>query len=296
MQGKYEGTDDPEIIKRMQYLSGISYKLNMFIDAVDKTWMCDIQEYEGRKSISFKPIWIPRKLADKYIWGHAKRFNLMSATFPPVIVLAKTLGLDVNDIDYREFPSTFPAENRPVVLDPVVNMTYSTMDSQFPVLREKVKELLERHKDEKGIVHCVSYKIVREIMKIDNKRLVTHEGSNKIEELRKFKESKEPLVFVSPSSERGVSLDDDMCRWVVFAKAPFLSLADKTVAARVYGSSVGNLWYRGDMIQTVVQGCGRAVRNKDDYAVSYILDAQITKVMSENPTMMPGWFRAAIGV
>jgi Rad3-related DNA helicase len=77
-------------------------------------------------------------------------------------------------------------------------------------------------------------------------------------------------------------------------KAPFLSLADKMVSARLYKSSVGNLWYKSDALMTVVQGCGRGVRSKEDKCVSYILDRQIVKLLGDNPGMVPKWWRDAI--
>jgi Rad3-related DNA helicase len=64
-------------------------------------------------------------------------------------------------------------------------------------------------------------------MNINNPRLVTHNTQDRSEVIQRFKKSREPLVLVSPSCERGLSLDDDQCRFIIFAKAPFLSLNDK---------------------------------------------------------------------
>jgi Rad3-related DNA helicase len=131
------------------------------------------------------------------------------------------------------------------------------------------------------------------VMDIGDPRLVTHNGGDKINAIEEFKNSDKPLVMVSPSSERGISLDGDKCRWVVWMKCPYLSLADKLVSARIYKSAVGGLWYRSNALMSVVQGCGRAVRSKDDTATVYILDQQIVKLITENPTLVPKWFRDA---
>jgi Rad3-related DNA helicase len=131
------------------------------------------------------------------------------------------------------------------------------------------------------------------VMAIGDPRLVTHNGANKISAIDDFKASDKPLVMVSPSSERGISLDGEMCRWIVFLKAPYLNLSDKLVNARLYRSPVGSLWYKSNMLMSVVQGCGRGVRSINDKCVSYILDSQVVKAITENPTLVPYWFREA---
>lgn len=108
--------------------------------------------------------------------------------------------------------------------------------------------------------------------------------------------SREPLILVSPSMERGVSLDDSLCRFIIWLKAPYLSMADKLVGARLYGSQIGNIWYKSQMLLSIVQGCGRGVRSDTDYCTTYLLDDQIRKAISKNPGMVPGWFREALWV
>lgn len=286
--GDYE--PDPELIRRKEKLTGIVRKLVMFIECVDNTWIYEEKNWDGKRSISFKPTWVTKELANKYVWGHGKKFVLVSATFPPLPVLAKVLGLDMHDIAYREFPSTFPVENRPINLNPVANLVYRDMEVESGKVIKEIKVLLEKHKTEKGLIHCVSYALARLVMAIGDPRLIIHNGGNKIDIIEEFKNSELPLVMVSPSSERGISLDGEMCRWIVWMKCPFLSLADKLVNARIYKSAVGNLWYKSNALMSVVQGCGRAVRGKEDFAVTYILDQQIVKLLTENPGLVPKWF------
>jgi ATP-dependent DNA helicase DinG len=285
---------DPDVLRRKEKLTGIARKLKMFMECVDDTWLYDEKEWDGKKSISFKPTWITRELADKYVWSHGAKFVLMSATFPPLPVLAKILGVEMKDIAYKEFPSTFSAENRTVNLNPVANMVYAEMEVESEKAVKEIKRLLELHKNDKGLIHVVSYKLRDMVMGIGNDRLVTHNGSNKILAIEEFKESDSPLVMVSPSSERGISLDGDKCRFVIWMKCPYLNLKDKLVSARIYKSAVGSLWYKSSALMTVVQGCGRAVRSKEDKAETYILDKQIVKLLTENPTLVPRWFLEAV--
>src|SRR5204862_314951 len=129
---------------------------------------------------------------------------------------------------------------------------------------------------------------------IQDVRLVTHDAFDKQAVLDAFRASDQPLVLVSPSSERGLSLEDSQCRFIIMCKAPFLSLGDKAVKARKNSGEVGKLWYVADMMLTVVQAMGRGVRHENDFCVSYLLDERIASSMKRQPSIMPPWFRDAL--
>ena len=145
----------------------------------------------------------------------------------------------------------------------------------------------------------MSYKLADMIMNINGSaggRLITHKTEDREKILWAFKDSDLPMVLVSPSMERGVDLPDDLCRWIIFAKAPFLSLADKLVKKRVYGSNIGGLWYKSNAIQTIIQGCGRGCRHKEDKCVSYLIDKQIFNLIAGNRRLLPLYFLEALEI
>ena len=287
-----------EAIKKMNQISSGMSKLKKFHDYVDVSWLYEEKDNKYGKSMHFNPTWISPALANDCIWKHAKRFVLMSATFPYLPILAKLLGIKQDEIAYRQYPSVFPAENRQVKYSIAGNLVYKEMKTEIPKVMTRVKEIINdtKHKGEKGLIHTVSYKLAEEIMKIKDKRLVSHLGdTDRAAVIEHFKSSDKPLILVSPSMDRGISLDDDLCRFIIWLKAPFLSLADKMVAARLYGSGhLGNMWYKSMMLLSIVQGCGRGVRSDTDYSTTYLLDEQIRKAMIDNPNMVPKWFREAI--
>jgi len=282
-------------MRTLSNLKRLMTSLEYFVECVDDKWLYEDKTGDGVYGyIQFRPIWMNQFLAEKYLWNNGSKFALMSATFPPLPVLSKLLGINSSDIEYHRFKSTFPVERRKIVVDPVANLTYKQMDSEIPKLLKRVKEILEEHKNEKGLIHTVSYKLANEIMKLGNDRLILHGASNKIDMVESFKKSDKPLVLVSPSSERGISLDHDWCRFIIFAKAPYDSLNDKLVNSRIYGGNIGQLWYTSKMLMTVVQGCGRGMRSASDYCRSYILDRQISDAINRNITLIPEWFREAM--
>ena len=125
---------------------------------------------------------------------------------------------------------------------------------------------------------------------IGGDRLITHDSDDKEEQLKKFKSSSEPLVFVSPSSERGLSLDEDYARFCIWAKVPFANLGDKQISARTYTKPFGSRWYISNAAMAIVQGAGRGVRNENDYCATYIFDAQFERLIQ----YLPDWFKDAI--
>jgi len=291
-----ETEEDRKIVDQLERYSGISAKLSIFITNVDQTWQLEIKEgFRGGKVIHFKPLWLTPALTGSSLWRHADRFILMSATFPPMGVLAKMFGISPEEIDYLTLPSTFPVENRCCIVSPVAELTYETQAKEIPKVINAVRKIMSMHAGEKGLIHTVNYNIRTAIMdQIQDIRLVTHDSFNKQEVLNAFRASDQPLVLVSPSSERGLSLEDSQCRFIIMCKAPFLSLGDKAVKARKNSGQIGKLWYVADMILTVVQAMGRGVRHEDDFCVSYLLDERIASSMRQHPSIMPPWFRDAL--
>jgi Rad3-related DNA helicase len=291
-----ETDEDRNLVNQLERYSGISSKLSIFIMNIDHTWQSEIKEgFRGGKVMHFKPLWLTPALTYSSLWRHADRFILMSATFPPKDVLAKMFGITATDIDYLTLPSAFPVENRRCIVSPVADLTYDTQVRETPKIISAVKKILALHPGEKGLIHTINYRLRDAIMQqIEDIRLVTHDPFNKQQILDAFRASDQPLVLVSPSSERGLSLEDSQCRFIILCKAPFLSLGDKAVKARKNSGQIGRLWYVADMLLTVVQAMGRGVRHENDFCVSYLLDERIASSMRQQTTLMPPWFRDAL--
>ncbi len=263
-------------------------KVQMFNETVDESWIFEKTKYG---SWVFKPIWINKKLGEQYIWRHADKFVLMSAT-PP---MAKSLGLDNKDVDVIDVESSYPVENRWVYYNGVVDMSYGNKDRHEDVVKH-VRHILNKHQTHKGIIHTCSYKLRDMIMdKIGNAfidRIITHDSKNKEEKMEEYLQARRNAVFVSPSSERGISLDGDKGRFCVWLKVPFGNLGDKQIKARTWSKPFGSEWYGNDAMQTIVQGCGRVVRGYDDWGYSYILDSQFSKIKQ----YCPNWFMQGLVV
>lgn len=282
--------------KALRFYSSMQSNVSLFSQSLDDTWVVDMKNVNNIPiSYSLKPSWLNKGLVEKYFWRHGEKFLLMSATFPTKDVLAELLGLYSADIDIIEMPSTFPVENRKVLLCYTANLKSNGKEGIDPQelmkINKKVKCILDKHPHEKGIIHTVNWKLNESIMSIGDTRLITHDALNKHDQLTHFMNSDKPLVFVSPSSARGINLKDDLGRFSIIVKAPFPNLADKLVSTRLYSKSgVGRNWYESITAQEIVQMAGRCVRHDKDYAVTYILDHLACNMITQRSYLFPHYF------
>jgi ATP-dependent DNA helicase DinG len=296
-----EITQDYQVtkIKEFSRVTQLLEKITLFLDNVDDTWM--FQEVDNG-GISFRPLWVSEKMADTFMWGHGAdrcKWVLMSASFLPPAILAKTLGIPRDEIDYLCVESNFDPERRPIHIEDVGNLTAKTMDAETPKVIERVGEILDLHPDQKGLIHCVSYKLGNALidgMKFTKHagRLLIHDSKTRQEVFDQFVSNGGNHVMVSPSMERGVSLDGDLARFIIILKCPYLYLGDKIVSTRVYSGATGQSWYTASMLLTVLQMSGRGMRSEDDSCTTYILDSNFSKTLNRNARMLPHWWRDAI--
>ena len=149
-------TEDIRAIRRKRDLSRLVSKLGFFVKEVDKNWVW----FPSADRWSFKPVWVGR-YAPGVLWKHATKVLGMSATILDPIQVAVNTGLNFEHrtYDYMQMPSPFPKENRPVYYEPCANVVNKQMDIALPMLAKAVQGVMDKHPDEKMLVHTVSYKI-----------------------------------------------------------------------------------------------------------------------------------------
>jgi len=294
-------------------------RINIFLNHVSEDWIFEEQKnsYGRVKAYSWKPLWMPEVFAEQYLWRHAEKFVLMSATFPPRQIVAKTMGIKIEDIDYLEIKSDFPVKNRPVIIaDNPVDMRFKQIENNIQENKEKLLKTIDRiltyHKGQRGIIHTHSWKINGWVMKnrgVFKKRtghvLISHKPEKDDKEkmqtrdivTKNFIEKQvNGLVFVSPSSGRGLDLPDDLARFAIICKAPFLNLKDKQVSQRLYRSDIGKLWYKISMILESVQMMGRIVRSRTDWGKVYIIDLALIDSIAKDRRYWPEYILEAVEV
>jgi Rad3-related DNA helicase len=293
-------------IREAKHFTHISEQCDTFLSSVDLDWkMEEIPRVGSRQAqLIFKPVWITPELSNEFIFKHSDSWTLLSATYPPLPVLCKQLGIDIDDVEgskIYDVPSTFDPEKAPVYLWPVASLSASRMDTEVPKVISAVKKILDRHPGVRGLIHTVSYRLGQAIIDgVQSPRLIMHTSENRQDVINGFANKGKSYLpddacLVSPSAERGLDFSDDLCRFVVCAKAPFKNLADKVTNARLYGSGpLGSLWYKSDMMCCLEQQSGRGVRSQNDYCSIYLLDEKINEVYMKQPSLWSENYRNQI--
>ncbi len=245
--------------------------------------------------IIFRPVWV-HGYAPGYLWCHADRWLLMSATMLSGDLTARELGMEEGKHTLISMPSSFPKENRPIFYVPKADMAQKNIEQARPVMVGAIEQLMDRYPDERILVHTVSYDLAQYLYqhcRDPRGRVLTYRSAKERNDtLLRYRENPASVVL-APSFERGVDLKDDDCRVVVIAKVPYPYLGDKQVNARLH-SPGGPEWYHLQTIRSIVQMSGRGVRHDRDWADTYILDSQFYRLWKERRRWFPRWWAEAI--
>ena len=296
---KYLGMKDKlkefaALAKKLEMLDKHLCKINRFLEMYNSSnWVVNEQKAFGRslRKLEFKPIDVS-SFGYEMLFEKANKVILMSATILNKEAFCQSLGIDPDEAGFISFPSPFPRENRPILFTPVGSMAAKNIDQTLPIMVNAIKEILKAHPDDKGIIHCHSYKIANFIKNnIRNKRLLIHNSDNREETLNRHINDLRPTVLLSPSMTEGIDLKDECSRFQILCKVPFPYLGDKLVKKRMYK---WRWWYPLQTAKTIVQSTGRSIRHKDDFAVTYILDDDWNRFSRNNRKFLPEDFLKCI--
>ena len=247
----------------------------------------------GLLSVAFKPVNVSR-VAQQFMLAGAKKTVFLSATILDFRTFQDMMGLPESQTKVLRIPSTFPKENRPIVLNRALHkLNADSIDMNLPKVCDQIRDLMDYYGDRKGIIHGNSYKICNFLMdNLRSDRIIYPKSSM---EQRKSIEAHaltdDPSVLLSPSMEEGVDLKDDLARFQIIVKVPYPYLGDPVVQQRkvVYPN-----YYAWMTALTIAQAYGRAIRSPEDWAHTYILDAGFKWFHRQNAELFPKWFNEAV--
>jgi|LakMenEpi03Aug12_release.lakeMendotaPanAssembly.Ray.scaffolds.fasta_scaffold07683_16 Rad3-related DNA helicase len=251
---------------------------------------------DARLTLHLKPVQVASH-GSTYLWRHGKRFLAMSGTLISTAELADTLGLPY-EYDTVTVPMTFPVEHRPIVVAPIADMNRNAGDRDYAAMAYAIQQVANLH-DSRILVHTVSRERSEKL--IHHLDLLGGVGKRPIIEYATAKQRDDALdrylarpgsILFAQSMDRGVDLPGDACRVQVIAKIPFPSLGDRRTSARLHLPN-GQNWYTVQTVRTIVQMTGRGVRSADDWASTYIFDAQFRNLWKQR-ALFPSWWREAV--
>lgn len=226
----------------------------------------------GMSGVRFDPL-SPARYAESALFRGIEKVVLVSATVRPKT--AAMLGIEQSDMEFVEYPSTFPVERRPVIHIPSIRVTYHT--EQNDVLMQEWLAVIDGiigprvELGRKGLIHAVSYARAKFLR--DNSRygylMMIHSTWDRARVVEEFRLADGPRLLVSPSVDTGYDFAGDAARFQILCKIPFASVRDPLVKARQSKDRDYDLY---SVAQTIVQSCGRTTRSEQDWSESFIVD------------------------
>ena len=291
---KLESLEKDELAEKIAF---IKHQINdcrrftehMVIDP--KTWIFDYDD--SAELAQFKPLKVNSYARDT-LFEYADVVLFMSATILDCDLFADWLGISRDEIYQIRKKSPFDIERNQIIAYEGYNLSRNYIKVNAPKTVRPVNDILENHKNEKGIIHTVSAKCMKYLIeKLDNPRLIGHDAKNRQEQLEIFIKSEEPLVLISPSMAEGVDLPDDLCRFQVMYKIPYPDWGDRQVNQR---TAIDPEWYDYKTCLNMVQTHGRGMRDENDYCRTYVIDSRFKSYIRSHPAnrFIPDTFKEAI--
>lgn len=236
---------------------------------IDKDWIIEAKE----DGLLLTPLNV-QSIFKEYIDRMANdRIIFMSATILDIDGFIKMLGVDKEDCLVIRCESDFDPEKSPIYCLQSCSTNYQALkdEKNLEKIANEVSRILDRHKNEKGIIHTGNSTISKYLKDhIKNDRLlVRYENIQNNDIVNHHHTSKKPTVLVSSSLNEGVDLKDDLSRFQIIVKVPFLSLSDSRTKAK---RDLDTKWYLAETFKKFVQQCGRSTRNSKDFSITYVLD------------------------
>ncbi|GIU72460.1 MAG: ATP-dependent helicase [Candidatus Nitrosocaldaceae archaeon] len=281
-----------ELLKRIAELEEIVKRLEFIVVRIDydkDNFIVNLRKKEGEiESAYLIPLNIGSYLQE--VFSRAKIRLFMSATVDYQL-LKRELALE--EPAFIDLPSPFDIKNRLVFFTNSYKLNKDNMDNEDTIIRvaNTIDSILNKHKNERGLILVTSYKLANNIYwNMSNKDRILLTNDIKRREIIDKHLTKEDSVILSPSLWEGIDLRDELCRFIIIAKMPYLDLSDK----RVREKSKDRDWYEGHAIMRLIQGSGRGVRNDNDYCITYVLDSSATWLIKRRYKYIPAWFRDAM--
>ena len=225
-------------------------------------------------------------MIDKFLQKKSGFKVFMSATLGDIKSFAKHTSMGnarvirmSNNFDYKKSPVVFINRHK---------LSFREREQNLPKVVKVLDKILDKHKGQSGIIHAGSYQFMNEInaQSKHSFNFITYDVAKERQgAIRNFNEQ-DGKILVGPSLLEGLDLKDDKSRFQIFFKVPYPSLGDPLVKAKMTAFPGWYDWKTGIAIQ---QGAGRSIRSKDDWAVTYMLDAWFRSLINKEGFFPPSF-------
>lgn len=243
--------------------------------------------HNGLKA-EFKPLTISDYSENLLKYGDARLF--MTGTLGSKDKFCEWIGIDPIETYYIYVKSPFPVNHRPIIKSYVGSMSNNRWKNPKGII--KIKEIISKHKGEKGVIHTSSNQQAWFIKKsLTSSNVWVAYGKTREDTIRRFEASRKPVILVGAGIKDGVDFKHDKCRYQIIFKMPYPSLAGKQVNIRMHYDPS---WYNYQTIMPLMQAYGRGIRDSTDYCTCYVLDSDFDKLLRNYPYLFNEYFLEAM--
>jgi ATP-dependent DNA helicase DinG len=261
---------------RFDRIKDIHCKIEDYIDLINITGI-DTMVFDQREDEAKFMCTEEATMIQKYLHKQSGFKIFMSATIGGPREFARIMG--ITSAKFVRLDNAFNYDKSPVVFINKHKLSYREKETSLPKVIKLLDKIIEKHKGQRGIIHTGSYEFTKYIKQHSKHafRLMDYDNSKEKNDLLELFKQKEEAVFMGPSLLEGLDLKDDVSRFQIFFKVPYPNLGDPLIKAKM-NTTQG--WYDWKTLNHIYQGIGRSVRNENDWAVTYILDATFNNLLT----------------
>lgn len=276
----------------MKVFNSISRGLKSEDLIIDLPELNKIRDNSMDISADFKPFSVSEDTQELLKLGNIRIF--LTGTLGNMEKFCKWNNIDVDETYYIYEKSPFDVSKRPIFIDFVGKMSgkrrgVPNWKNEKAIL--KIKEILDNHSGEKGVIHTSSNEQafwIIEQLKEYPLMFVGGEDRNYI--LKDFAENEDDIILIGASIKDGVDFKDDLCRFQIIFKVPYPQLNEQVI----YRKNLDPSWYYYQAIMAIMQAYGRGIRDKDDWCELYIIDSDFKNLFDFNRRFFNEYFIEAI--
>lgn len=291
---KKAGDDVTEYAKYNRYLDelhSLSININRYIQVVSTDYSSIVRYAEDDKVTlsTIKNIELMENVFDQL---YTKGVFLTATTGNPSSFI-KYMGIENKNLMWIKFESDFNwDESKIYLVENGVKLSKDSLATNLPKAIKMAESICKKYEGKRGLIHTGNFAIAKALVEADQSgRMVTYSNTASKSILIKSLKHSEDVIVVGPSVLEGIDLPDDMCRFQIFFKIPYLNLGDEYVKRM---SEIHDDWYTWKTSINLLQGSGRAIRHKDDYADTWIIDASAPWFIQKSLKNIPTWWSKRI--
>lgn len=282
---------EKELLDMYEYMNSIVTQITNIINTINEcgvdSLVLDTKEEiikaKERKYVTFRCV-KDDELIKKHVLTYTQYSIFMSATIGSNNRELKEWSIS-NGIENPyiiSIDSDFDFTNSPILLmSPYLSMANKDKDKNMPMMLERIETIMLQHPKECGLIHTGNYEFMNilknyvEVKGIDSRFIWCDSAITKKEGIELIKwdiqnNGWSNRILVGASLLEGLDLKDDLCRFNVFMKVPYQSMADALVKRKM---KIYPNWYSWETMISFLQGIGRSNRHKNDKSVVYLLDS-----------------------